>query len=323
MKLFLGIDVSKDNLDIHYDGNNVCFKNSLKGLIKLNKLLNKEKTKGNEIALITCEATGGYEKKLVDFMFANQLPIHKANPYKIRSFAEAKGLLAKTDKLDSYIIAEYGKTMLVQADEQKKNAEEELLAELVKRREQLKTDISRETSRLDKELSPVTKKSIKSHLKWLEKEIVKIKKEISGTHKNAVIEKKLQLLTSVPSIGDVTANVLIAFLPELGKYSHKQLTALAGLAPFARESGKFKGKRFIRSGREILRRALYMASLSAIKHYKEMKDFYLRLLSKGKFKKLALIAVARKILLVANSVMRRQTVWKQNFSDVIFCEKIS
>ena len=279
-------------------------------------MLKTEISNGNEIALITCEATGGYEKKLVDFMFSNQFPIHVANPLKIRRFAESKGLFAKTDKIDAQVIAEYSETMKPEADSKLKTAEESSLAEKIKRRDQLIGDKVREGLRLDKELSPGTKQSIKSHIKWLEKEIGKIEEAIKNIQKNELINKKLELLTSVPSIGKVTALTLIAYLPELGKYNKKKLAALVGLAPFARESGKYKGRRFIRAGRSILRKALYMAALSAVRHYKEMKELYLRLRIKGKAAKLALIAVARKLLHVANSVMQRQSVWNETYSSV-------
>ena len=316
MKLFVGIDVSKHKLDAYYNGNYICVANSTKGLIKLNKLFKKEVLQGNEIALITCEATGGYEKKLVDFMFSNKLPIHTANPLRVRRFAESKGLFAKTDKIDAQVIAEYSEIMKPEADSKLRTAEENSLAEKIKRRDQLIGDKTREGLRLDKELSPETKKSIKSHIKWLDKEIGKIEEAIKNIQKNELINKKFELLTSIPAIGKITAMTLIAYLPELGKYDKKKLAALVGLAPFARESGKYKGMRFIRAGRGILRKALYMAALSAVRHYKEMKELYSRLRTKGKAAKLALIAVARKLLHVANSVMQRQSIWKETYPRV-------
>jgi transposase len=310
MKLFVGVDVSKEVLDLHYNGNSVNVTNNQKGLIRLYKLLKKEITKGNEIAMIVCEATGGYENKLMEFMMSNQLPIHRAHANKIRAYAKYRGELAKTDKIDACIIANYAQSADIEAD--KPRAEEEkILAGLVKRREQLKADKARELNRLDKDLAGSVVKSAKSHIKWLEKEIANIDKEIKKLLGNKELHAKMELLKSIPSIGDVTASTLVAFLPELGKSSEKQLAALIGVAPFAKESGNYKGTRRITGGRDIVRKALYMAALTSIRRYKEMNEFYLRLIGKGKKFKVALIAVVRKLIKVLNSVMVRQTPWQE------------
>jgi len=310
MKLFIGVDVSKEVLDIHYNGNTVNVTNNQKGLTRLHTLLKKEVIKGNEIAMIVCEATGGYENKLVEFMMLNQLPIHRAHANKIRAYAKYLGKLAKTDKIDAYIIASYAQNADIEADKPRME-EEKILAGLLKRREQLKADKARELNRLDKDLSGTVIKSAKSHIKWLEKEIANIDKEIKKTLENKELNAKMELLKSIPSIGDVTASILIAFLPELGKSDEKRLAALIGVAPFAKESGKYKGTRRIMGGRDIVRKALYMAALSSVRHYKEMREFYLRLTGKGKKCKVALIAVVRKLIKVLSSVMDRQTPWQE------------
>lgn len=310
MKLFIGIDVSKNKLDVYFNGIDVTVSNNQKGLNKIHLLLKKEIKKGNKIALIICEPTGGYEAKMVKFMIAINMPVHVAHANKIRSFAKAKGFLAKTDCIDARVIAQYGEALKPQADKQLQTIEEELLAELLKRKDQLLTDKIRESNRLDKEHASVVIKSAKLHIKWLEKEITKIENEIQGLRKNEKINAKIELLKSVPAVGDVVASSLVAFLPELGLQDDKKIVALVGLAPYNKDSGKYRGKRFIQGGRANVRKALYMSAVSSVRHYKEMKEFYLRLRSKGKPAKVALIAVERKLLIVLNSVMKRKTIWE-------------
>jgi transposase len=308
MKLFIGVDVSKSALDVHLNNKTFVVANDPKGLKKFVSLLKKEKV-SNEDILVVCEPTGGYESKLVKLMHAINIPVHVAHANKVRNFAKSKGLLAKTDRLDAYVLSQYGEIMQPGADEVLRTIEEESLRELLKRRDQLKADKIRENNRLDKELSPITKKSIKSHIKWLESEIDEIEQEIKKLTKVEAIKEKIDLLTSIPSIGELTACQIIAHLPELGKINDKKVAAIAGLAPFNKDSGKYRGKRSTIGGRADLRKALYMSALVATRFYGEMRDFYCRLISKGKPAKLALIAVARKLLIVVNRVLERKTAW--------------
>jgi transposase len=309
MKLFVGVDVSKNNLDVYINGNNISVLNNQKGFEKIYSALQKEVKRGNEMGLILCEPTGGYEAKMVKFMQEINMPIHVAHANKIRSFAKAKGILAKTDRIDAGVIAQYGETMKPEPDKRLHTAEEEFLGELMKRREQLIGDKIRESNRLEKEQSSSVTKSIKSHIKWLEKEIGKTEKEVNKLRENKELNAKIELLKSVPAIGDVAAESLIAFLPELGLQDEKRIVALVGLAPFNRDSGQCRGKRCIQGGRANVRRLLYMSALCAVRYYREMKESYVRLRNKGKLPKVALIAVARKLLIVLNSVMSRKTNW--------------
>jgi transposase len=311
MKLFIGVDIGKDALDIYCNDKFLKVSNNQAGFKGLNVLLQKESNKGNEIVSVVCEATGGYESKLVRFAKEKGIPIHVAHPNKVRKYAGAKGLLAKTDKIDAHLLSSYGEAMQVQPKTEFRSKNEELLVALLKRREQLKTDKVREELRLDKDLFGGNKKSIESHVKWLNKEIAKIEKQINAVQQESVeIKAKIDLLKTVPSVGNLTACLLVAFLPELGKTNEaKRIVSLAGLAPIVKESGKYRGKRFIQGGRAIVRRALYMSAVSSIRHYKEMGDFYLRLRGKGKTAKMSLVAVARKLLVVLNSVMCRCTPW--------------
>lgn len=312
MKLFIGIDISKNTMDIYCNNKDIKVPNNQKGLAKLYSVLKQEIKDSNEIALVVCEATGGYEQKLVKFLLEKNIPVHIAHPNKVRHHIQSKGIRTKTDKLDARLLADYGETMKVKPYIQLRTVDEEALAGLLKRREQLKQDKAKEVMRLDKDLNKGAEKSVKSHIKWLEKEMIIIEELIKKLQKDHEdINTKIELLKSVPSVGDITASILVAFLPELGSTKDaKKITALVGLVPFTKESGKYKGERFIQGGRTIVRQVLYMAALSAIRYYKEMREFYLRLKNKGKKSKVALIAVERKLLTVLNSVMYRKTVWQ-------------
>jgi len=316
MKLFVGVDVSKNSLDMWCNNKSFTISNNQAGLTKFYRLLQQEIKNGNEIALVVCEATGGYETKLVRFATKKSMPIHVAHANKVRDYAKSKGLLAKTDKIDAYLLADYGEIMRVQPNDKLCTVEEETLAGLLKRREQLIEDKIKEMVRLDKDLDMRAKRSIKAHIKWLEKEIAKIELLIHKTQKeHGAINTKTELLKSVPSIGNITACILVAFLPELGRTTGaKKISALAGLAPYTKDSGKYKGKRFIKGGRSVVRKALYMSALTCIRHYEELRGFYLRLRNKGKTAKVALIAVARKLLTVLNSIMYRKTAWQKTYS---------
>ncbi len=192
-----------------------------------------------------------------------EYPIHLANAKKIRHFAKCKGYLAKTDKIDAKLIQEYGETMKVQGDEPLLSDEQEQLGRLLKRRAQLLKDQQRDKNHLEHCSDAAIKRSLKAHIRWLDKEIATIEKTIGKQPKTEAIQKTQTLLTSVSGVGSLTASHIIAFLPELGRCDHKSLAALVGVAPFNHDSGKHKGERFIQGGRALLRRVLYMAALSA------------------------------------------------------------
>lgn len=311
MKLYIGVDVSKNTLDVFLNSKNLNFSNTTTGIGKLLRELKKQREGNNEISLVSCEASGGYEKLLVKILQNHKIPIHVAHANKVRAFARAKGLLAKTDKIDAELISEYARVMTPTADEKLQTESTELLGELVKRREQLQNQAQQEQNRLDKEYLPVVIKSIKSHIKWLKKEIKVIEKQIDELQTKNDLKPKIDLLTSIPGVGKLTASYVLAFLPELGKLKHKQIAALVGVAPFNRDSGLYRGKRFIQGGRAFLRKILYMAALVSIRWYADMGLFYQRLKKQGKPTKVAIVAVIRKLLTVLNSVFKRGTPWQE------------
>ena len=319
--LYIGVDIGKEKLDIFIDGKYLILANSREGLCKLLAKINK--LNASLIPFIICEATGGYEKLLVNFLREKTIKYSVIHPNKVRAFAKSKGILAKTDKVDSKVLYEFAKTFKPNSDILILSENEFQISELIKRRDQLIQEKVREKNRLDKILTSVIEKSIHEHIIWIENEIESLDKIINKIGKSDLeINKKVVLLTSIPSIGRVVAYNLLVFLPELGRLSHKEIAALVGVAPMNRESGKYRGKRFIQGGRGKLRKYLYMSALSSITCYQEMKEFYKKLKTKGKPGKLILTAIMRKLLMVLNSVFKRQTPWSINNSlknNIISC----
>lgn len=308
MKYYIGIDVSKARLDVDWLDQPKAYDNIQSAIMilinELHALNNQEK-----LALVVCEATGGYEQKFVRACHDADLPVHVAHPNKVRHFAKSKGLLAKTDNIDAKVLSSYGSLLLLRADVLLLNKNTEKIAEKLRRREQLQADKKRETNRLDKEFSNDIKESIQSRIDWLDKAVKALEKDLAKLKKCDDVQKDHDLLTSIPAIGDLTAHYLLSYLPEIGKVSHKALAALVGVAPFNNDSGKGHGKRFIQGGRSRLRQVLYMAAVTAIRFNPSLKLFYTHLREQGKLAKVAIVAVIRKLLSMANSVMQRQTPW--------------
>lgn len=309
MEYVIGIDVGKYYLDISIGSELLQVTNDTKGHKELFKRLKCCEAKG--ISLIICEASGGYEKVMVNLLVSKKYPVHVAHGNHVRAFAKARGYLAKTDKIDAAILQDYAKTLKPAADTIFHNEASIELGEHLKRREQLIGDKQREENRLDKGINKSTERSIRKHIKWLDGEIKDVETVIDELQKqNAQLQKQHDLLTSIPGVGKLTASYLLAFLPEIGHLEHKSLAALVGVAPFNHDSGQHKGKRFIQGGRAHLRRMLYMAALAATRWNKDLSLFYKRLRSAGKATKVALTAVMRKLLAVINSIITRQSPWQ-------------
>lgn len=314
MKYYIGIDVSKLQLDVDWLGESKSFKNNKDGLSQLVEQLQSLLEK-DQLALVLCEASGGYEQKIIHACYNNNIPIHVIHANKIRYFAKSKGIKAKTDQIDAKVITDYGVEREPQADNIKlcKNAEKIKL--LLKRREQLLADKKREFNRYDKIEDKDIKEFINSHVAWLKNEIKKLEKKLHELTKECDIQETITLLTSIPGIGNLLACYIISYLPEIGKISHKAIAALVGVAPFNNDSGSHQGKRFIQGGRSVLRQMLYMAAMTSLKWNGDMKRFYERLSTAGKPGKVALVAVMRKLLSVINSVMMRRTPWQESYQQ--------
>ena len=307
---YVGVDVGKSNLDICYSGKIVSIPNELSSI---NKWV--QEIKKISIELIICEATGGYERPLVNELRKQNIPIFIEHANKIRSFAKSKGLLAKTDRIDAQLIREYASIMKPKPKYYHLSEEALEIRDLLKRRDQLIENKSREAVRLDKQYSPKIKQSIRGHITYLEQQIQSVQQEIEQATKQSSLQKDVDLLTSIPGIGRQTALMILTFLPEIGVLENKSLAALVGVAPFNRDSGQFRGKRFIQGGRKALRKALYMAAVASIRWNKPLKEFYHRLILRGKCAKVSLVAVINKMIAMVNSVYKRQSPWIENLAE--------
>lgn len=302
----IGIDVGKTCLDIHileldrhWQIHNAG--DDIKRLVASLKRFN--------LTRIVVEATGGYERGIVEALAEADMPVVIVQPMNIRQFAKAQGVLAKTDKIDARIIAQFGAIMQpeIRPISSKKIR---YIRDLLARKRQLTEARTQELNRqqkAQKNLQSTHRRAIKFLDGEIERVNTRLAKEVS-----AVTEWKHthELLLSVPGIGDGVAYTLLGELPELGSLTNRQVGALCGLAPYNRDSGAMKGKRRIRGGRAPIRTVLYMAMLSAIQCNPVMKNFYNRLVAEGKHKKIALTACMRKMMTILNAMVRDGKAWQ-------------
>jgi transposase len=315
MEAYIGIDVGKSNLDVHVNGQDINTANSDTAIKKLIKRFKKEESNGLTIKLIICEATGGYEELLVNLLAESGYPIHVAHPNKVRYFAKSQGQLAKTDRIDARILSEYGRLSQLQSNHKPVSAEQVELRSLLQRRRQLLDEKVRESNRLDKPITNACRHSIKSHIKWIEKEVKQIEKATKEqVEENQSLKEAIALLESIPGVGFLTAATVLTGLPELGELGDKELSALVGVAPMNADSGKYQGKRSIKGGRRVIREILYMATIASLRCNKVIKDYYHRLRAKGKPGKVAIVAGMHKLLRIINSVFKRQSPWEEELS---------
>lgn len=309
MQYYLGVDVSKEKLDIYFEGEWFVIEQTEQGHEELSRYIMMQ----NKSIIVICEASGGYEKKFIKFLIGQGIKAHIVQANKVRAFAKAKGLLAKTDKLDAKVIAEFAQIMSLNEDGVLSESAENI-RELLKRREQLIADKQRELQRRDK-VSSAIKKSLIRHIDWLDTEIKKLDEELESIkQENNDIAKQVMLYSSIPGIGNIISYYLIAYLPELGSLNNKQLAALVGVAPFNRDSGTQSGKRYIQGGRKSLRNHLFMAAIVSIRWNSLLSPFYKKLKESGKPAKVAITAVIRKLLCLLNSIAKRQYGWQKDYA---------
>lgn len=305
-KIIVGIDVSKDRLDVALRPGGECFSVD-RAPSGLDALAGRLKPLG--VHLVVLEATGGLEGIVVAALVAVGIPVAVANPAQVRAFAKAIGQRAKTDPIDAAVIAHFGEATAIEP-RPLPDAATQQLADLVARRRQIVDMITAERQR-EKRANDRIKKSIARLIRALERELESVDADIDGAVKSSPAwREKEDLLSSVPGVGPVISRTLIAELPELGSLDHKQIAALAGLAPFTRQSGQWRGKSFIGGGRTTVRRALFMGAMVAMRHNAVLKAFKERLIAAGKAKKVAIIAVARKLLVMLNAIVRDGCPWK-------------
>ena len=257
-----------------------------------------------EPAWVICEPSGGYERELLEALWAAELAVSLVNAARIRAFARAQGWLAKTDEIDASVLREFGE--LLQPTAVKAPApERQRLAALVQRREQLVNILSTEEQRLAQTRDPAVKKLGERLIKHLQLQVEQLEEMIAKQiNDDATLKRQSERLQQVSGIGPVTASTLLAEMPELGTLSRNESAALAGVAPYNRDSGVLKGRRAIRGGRVQVRRVLYMAALVAVRFNPILKAFYQRLVAAGKPRKLALTAVMRKLVVLLNHLLK-------------------
>jgi transposase len=297
---YVGIDVSKARLDIFVSGDNEIWatSNDEEGFQSILERLHPITP-----VLIVVESTGGLEISLLVALYTAGLPVALVNPGRVREFAKSTGLLAKTDKLDARLLARFAEAVKPPLTQLPSEAEQ-LLSDLMGRRCQLIEMLTAEKNRLGTVRKPARPR-IEKHIAWLEDELVGINQEINQfIQQSPSFKQKDNILRSTPGVGSVTAATLISDLPELGKLDRKEIASLVGVAPFNNDSGRHRGKRRIKGGRESVRRVLYMAALTAARCNPMIKSFYERLLKMGKEKKVALIACMRKLLTILNAMVR-------------------
>ena len=305
--IFWGIDVSKTALDLARWGKKevIRYENDAAGIAAMVAVLSSK----TAVTLIVVEASGGFEQTMVTELAAVSLPIVVVNPTRVRNFARAKGQLAKTDKIDARMIADFAQAIRPEV-RPLGTEEQQLIKALVTRRRQL-IDMQTAEKNRRTSINPELLPRLEKHLDWLETELAEIEADLNEwIDQNAQWREKRVSLESVPSVGKVTSFTLLAELPELGTLSRPKIAALVGLAPFNRDSGRFRGRRHIFGGRSDVRSVLYMATLSGIRYNPVLKAFYDRLMAKGKLPKVAITACMRKLLTILNAIVRDGSAWQ-------------
>jgi transposase len=303
---YVGIDVSKDRLDVHVrpGGEAFAVARDGEGLVALVARLTPLAPR-----LVAVEATGGFEMTVAAALAGAELPLVVVNPAQVRHYAQALGRRAKTDQGDAEVIARFVEATRPEPRPLPDEATQ-ALGELITRRRQIIAMMVAERQRATR-LPKRLKRSCERVVRMLEKELAALDQDIDTTVRGSPAWRaKEDLLASVPSIGDITARSLIAELPELGKLDRREIAALVGVAPFTRQSGQWRGKSFIGGGRPAVRAALFMATMSAVRHNPTIRAFRQRLLAKGKPKMVVMVACMRKLLTILNAILRDQRPWQ-------------
>jgi transposase len=309
-ELYLGIDVAKDSFEVASapTGLKLSLPNTIEGREEF-----LDAIQGCRIALVTLEATGGYERCLVAETLQAGYPVVVANPRQVRDFARGMGQMAKTDPIDAAMIATFGQVVKPKP-RQKPDEQAVDLGEFVRRRQQLSHLLTAESNRLPMARHPKVRKSLQRVIRTLQSQIAALDEVIrDNIESDDGLHHKDQVLQSFKGIGPQTSAMLLSHLPELGRLNRQEIAALSGLAPWDAKSGKWCGKSRIKGGRREVRSALYMAALVAVRWNPAIRDFYQRLRSQGKQFKVAITACMRKILVILNTLIRNDTLWTPNY----------
>lgn len=310
-EVFVGIDVSKSTLDIGFKPSDQDFQIPYESA-EVDKLVTQ--LQQTQPTLIVLEATGGLELQAATALAAKGLPVAVVNPRQVRDFAKATGRLAKTDKIDAAVLADFAKAIRPQV-RPLKDEETQALDDLVDRRRQLIGMRVQEALRLGTAVTKPMKTSLRKHIKWLDRQIEDVDGDLTrNLRESKAWRAKDDLLKSIPGIGSVTTMTMLSKCPELGELSRREIAALVGVAPMANDSGKHRGKRSIWGGRAEIRAVLYMATLSAIRCNLAIKAFADRLRKAGKPPKVVIVACMRKLLTIMNAMVKNKTPWRADIA---------
>jgi len=313
--VYVGIDVSTTTLDVAVVPGCKLWQvsNDSAGIAVLVERLVALRPAG-----VVMEATGGIEMPAAVALYEANIFAALVNPRQVRDFARSLGMLAKTDKLDAIIIAKFAEAIKPEPRPLPTTTDQELKA-LVARRRQLVEMLTMEKNRLHTAITPLRAR-IQINVEWLRKQIEEVDHDISNLIQSSPLWRaKDNLLQSVPGVGPVLSETILAELPELGQLNSKQIAALAGVAPFNRDSGTLRGKRSIWGGRAHLRKMVYMGTLVATRFNPVIRSFYQRLITGGKAKKVALVACMRKLLVILNAMLKHGTLWSYSESNILVC----
>jgi transposase len=297
--IYVGLDIAKLNLQLHLAGRFYDLPHTAAGHRRLLKLL-----AARPGVHIVCEATGGYEREVVEALHRAGVPVSVLNPARVRHFARAQGQRAKTDRIDAAVLSAYGQVFQPKAATPPSAAQEQL-TELVRRRVQLLDMLVTQRQQAQRLTLPSLRRQAHSLVRRLERDLEQIQAQLRELRaQTAPLDQRAQKLEAITGVGTLTALGVLAELPELGTLNRRQAAALAGLAPHPRESGQWQGRRTIGGGRAQVRRALYMAALVAAHTNAHLKGFYQRLRAAGKPAKVALTAVMRKLVVLMNHALK-------------------
>lgn len=309
-----GIDVSKDSLSVYsLQTQAYCeYPNNNEGISALGEYLSDQPN-----TAVVCEATGGYELSMALALSQQGFRVSVVNPRPVRDFAKAMDKLAKTDAIDAQVIAHYGKVRVPKATTFASQMESELKS-WVTRRQQLVEMLSAEKNRRQ-QVRGLAKDDIQKHIDWLTEQIEQLDQKIKQlSESNIVHRERKAILESAKGIGSVISSSLLVLLPELGTLNRRQIAALVGLAPFNRDSGRYRGKRRIWGGRASVRSLMFLAAMSARRYSPPIRAYYERLIARGKPKKVALIACARKLLICLNAMVKANQPWDDDRVTAVF-----
>ncbi len=310
MHPFVGIDVSKERLDIGV-GEAGEFWQAANDEAGIQTTLSR--LSSLQPALVVVESTGGLEWPLVSELAARQIPVALVNPGRVREFAKSLGLLAKTDKLDAHLLARFGEAAQLAPTLLPEEAVQKLSALMGRRRQLLEMLVMEKNHLLSTRLS--LRPAVQAHIDWLQEQIGQLTEQIQKDLQDTPgFREKDHILRSAKGVGPITSMILLSDLPELGQLDRQQIAALVGVAPFNDDSGRRRGQRRIKGGRASVRQVLYMAAVAASRFNPTIRVFYQRLLASGKKKKVALVACMRKLLTILNAMLRDMQPWKEPLS---------